>query len=44
MILPCIIMAMGTYLNNDIVSIIGFALLFVLIPLAAKIVNNHNKK
>lgn len=44
MILPCIIIAIGMYINNDIISVIGFVLIPILVPLTGKIVNNHIEK
>ncbi|AJA46854.1 hypothetical protein CPAST_c07540 [Clostridium pasteurianum DSM 525 = ATCC 6013] len=41
--LPFIVMVIGEYFHNDIVSTIGFISIFIALPIITKFINNYNK-
>ncbi|MDF2885470.1 MAG: hypothetical protein K0R54_6044 [Clostridiaceae bacterium] len=41
--LPFIVMVIGEYFHNDIVSTIGFISIFIALPIITKFINDYNK-
>lgn len=40
---PFIVIVIGEYLHNDTVSTIGFVLIFIILPIITKLMNNYKK-